>query len=172
LLAVVQFPIIGVDFLRHYGLLVDQAGNRLVDRLTLQAFSSSPLGIPPQIASALVHQSTLTVLSGGFPASPLLTCPSMSSLASTATCGKQGSAAEVPHVKVPSGSCGTPFKAIKQANTNAVSGILDEFPDVVKAGKALPDPVHDVEHHIMTTGPPITAIFWRLEGDKLEAARH
>jgi nitrate reductase NapE component len=35
LLAAVQFPIIGVDFLRHYGLLVDPAGNRLVDCLTL-----------------------------------------------------------------------------------------------------------------------------------------
>ncbi len=44
LLAAVQFPMIGVDFLRHYGLLVDPAGNRLVDRLILQAFCSSPLG--------------------------------------------------------------------------------------------------------------------------------
>ncbi len=42
LLAAVQFPIIGVDFLRHFGLLVDPAGNRLVNRLTLQAFVSSP----------------------------------------------------------------------------------------------------------------------------------
>ncbi len=31
LLAAVQFLIIGMDFLRHYGLLVDPAGNRLVD---------------------------------------------------------------------------------------------------------------------------------------------
>jgi hypothetical protein len=35
LLAAVQFPIIWVDFLRHFGLLVDPLGNRLVDRLTL-----------------------------------------------------------------------------------------------------------------------------------------
>ncbi len=44
LLAAVQFPIIGVDFLHHYGLLVDPAGNQPVDRLTLQPFHSSPLG--------------------------------------------------------------------------------------------------------------------------------
>jgi hypothetical protein len=91
--------------------------------------------------------------------------------ASTAACGKQRRASEVPHVKVPSRSCRTPFKAAKQANIDAVSGILDEFPDVDNAGMALSDPVHDVEHHIKTTGPPITAIFQRLEGDKLEAAR-
>jgi hypothetical protein len=42
LLAAVQFPILGVDFLRHYGLLVDLAGYQLVDRLMLQAFPSSP----------------------------------------------------------------------------------------------------------------------------------
>jgi hypothetical protein len=41
LLAAVQFPIIGVDFLRHFGLLVDPAANQLVDRHTLQIFKSS-----------------------------------------------------------------------------------------------------------------------------------
>jgi hypothetical protein len=45
LLAAVRFPIIGVDFLRHYGLLVDPAGNQLVDRLTMQAFCSRALQV-------------------------------------------------------------------------------------------------------------------------------
>jgi hypothetical protein len=54
---------------------------------------------------------------------------------------------------------------------DVVSSLLSEFPDVVNAGKALPFPIHDVEHHIKTTGPPIALRFWRLEGDKLEAAR-
>jgi hypothetical protein len=35
LLAAVQFPILGVDILHHYGLLVDPAGEQLVDRFTL-----------------------------------------------------------------------------------------------------------------------------------------
>ena len=36
LLAKVQFPIIGVDFLRHFRLLVDPAANRLVDTVSTQ----------------------------------------------------------------------------------------------------------------------------------------
>ncbi len=76
-----------------------------------------------------------------------------------------------PTCKVPSGSCGTPFEATHQTNMDVVSSLLNKFPDVVNAGKALPVPVHDVEHHIKTTGPPIVSRFWRLEHDKLEAAR-
>jgi hypothetical protein len=36
LLAKVQFPIIGVDFLRHFKLLVDPAANRLIDTVSTQ----------------------------------------------------------------------------------------------------------------------------------------
>ncbi len=39
LLAVVQFAIIGVDFLRSHQLLVYPAANRLVDTASLQAFA-------------------------------------------------------------------------------------------------------------------------------------
>ncbi len=42
LLAAVQFPILGVDFLRYFGLLVDPAGDRLVDRLTRQQVQGNP----------------------------------------------------------------------------------------------------------------------------------
>jgi hypothetical protein len=35
----------------------------------------------------------------------------------------------------------------------------------------MPVPVHDVEHHLKMTGPPIASRFWRLEDAKLEAAR-
>jgi transposase InsO family protein len=53
-----------------------------------------------------------------------------------------------------------------------VGELLEEFPDVVNSGKVLPHcVVHDVEHFIKTSGPPIASKFRRLEGDKLEAAR-
>jgi hypothetical protein len=39
LLADVQFPIIGVDFLRHFCLLVDITADRLVDTASSQSFS-------------------------------------------------------------------------------------------------------------------------------------
>jgi hypothetical protein len=61
--------------------------------------------------------------------------------------------------------------AASSATNNAVSGVLSNFPNVVNAGKALPVPIHDVQHHIRTSGPPITSRFQRLEGAKLEAAR-
>ncbi len=43
LLAAVQFPIIGVDFLCHFGLLVDLAATQLVDQRKPQVFKSSTL---------------------------------------------------------------------------------------------------------------------------------
>jgi hypothetical protein len=45
-----------------------------------------------------------------------------------------------------------------------IAGVLDKYPDVLNVGKVLPAPVHDVEHHIRTSGPPIASKFRRLEG--------
>ncbi len=78
LLAAIQFPIIGVDFLRHFGLLVDPAGNRLVDpHLTLQAYNSSPPALEDaaQAASSLIHRPLPTGLFLSSPASPLVHRP-------------------------------------------------------------------------------------------------
>ncbi len=82
----------------------------------------------------------------------------------------------VPQLKAPSGSRVTPLNATTQAsaaaaNINFVSGLLCEFPDVVNSGKLLPVPVHDVEHHIKTSGPLMASRFCRLDGAKLEATR-
>jgi hypothetical protein len=53
LLAAVSFPIIGVDFLRHFKLLIDPAANRLVDTTSCQAFSTmSSLAMPAVTAVA------------------------------------------------------------------------------------------------------------------------
>jgi hypothetical protein len=58
LLAAVSFPIIGVDFLRHFKLLIDPAANRLVDTATCQAFSTvSSLAMPA--ATAVAAAATL-----------------------------------------------------------------------------------------------------------------
>ncbi len=42
---------------------------------------------------------------------------------------------------------------------------------MVNVDGRLPVPVHDMQHHIKTSGPPIAFRFQRLEGAKLEAAR-
>jgi hypothetical protein len=72
---------------------------------------------------------------------------------------------------VPSESCGqTSRPQTRPTLMQSPASFLDEFPDVINTGKTLPAPVHDVVH-IKKTGPPIVSRFWRLDGDKLEAAR-
>ena len=84
LLAAVSFPIIGVDFLRHFKLLIDPAANRLVDTATCQAFTTvSSLATPAATAVAAAatppstpvishsHRSSATV-TGHQPQSPVI----------------------------------------------------------------------------------------------------
>jgi len=52
----------------------------------------------------------------------------------------------------------------------AYSRLLEEFPALVCASKRLPTVSHDVVHHIVTHGPPITSKFRKLDGEKLAAA--
>jgi cleavage and polyadenylation specificity factor subunit 1 len=42
---------------------------------------------------------------------------------------------------------------------------------VFNSSSGLPAAAHDVEHHLVTKGPPITSKFRRLHGEKLAAAR-
>jgi hypothetical protein len=60
--------------------------------------------------------------------------------------------------------------AASSVDINAVSGVPSDFPDAMNTGKALPVPIHDVQHHIRTLQPPIASRCRRLEGAKLEAA--
>ncbi len=134
LLAAVQFPIIGVDFLRHYGLLADPAGNRLVDRLTLQSFCSSPLGDSQPVTAPS------TGLSSSSPASTPSAGSPLGNLASAATCSKQVRASEVPRVKVPSGSRGTLLEAAHVSSLDTASGFFSVMPSLAatcgKQGRA------------------------------------
>ncbi len=63
LLAAVSFSIIGVDFLRHFKLLIDPAANRLVDTATCQAFPTvSSLAMPAATAVAATTASPQSVV--------------------------------------------------------------------------------------------------------------
>jgi hypothetical protein len=97
LLAVVSFPIIGVDFLRHFQLMVDPAANMLVDKASLQSF---------------VTVSLLTAAFSSLPASAvnpaaLPTVTGQQSLVINHRCSPSsspsGPASAVPDVKVPTG---------------------------------------------------------------------
>lgn len=52
-----------------------------------------------------------------------------------------------------------------------MSALLLLFSAVVNASRALPSVTHDVLHHIITTGPPISSTFRRLDVDKFLTAR-
>ncbi len=82
LLADVQFPILGIDFLRHYHLVVDAAGGQLVDVRSLQAFPAASLvsrrdggrgffscigGTPPPFHQLLVDYQDVLNPSGRLP---------------------------------------------------------------------------------------------------------
>jgi hypothetical protein len=123
LLAAVKFPIIGVDFLKHYRLLVDPANNRLL------AGAAQPS--PPRVSG---HQ-------------PI-----------TVTQCEQ-----------------SPPAAVMQVATGGNATLLDEltrdFPAVFGAAAAATKVKHNLEHFLVTTGPPISSKFRRLDGEKLAAAK-
>ena len=114
LLADISFPILGIDFLKHFHLLVDPAAGRLVDVSSLRSFPADNSSSPPR-------GDTLVAAISDTPAS---------------------------------------FRSL-----------LVEFPDVVNESAILPTPVHDVEHHLQTTGRPVTSRFRRLDPIKLAAAK-
>ncbi len=73
LLAAVSFPNIGVDFLRHFKLMVDPAANALVDKCsresfatvsTLTAAAAADSGPPPGCAAGRPHQSPASSVTG------------------------------------------------------------------------------------------------------------
>jgi len=114
LLAAVAFPILGIDFLRHYRLMVDPVAGQLVDIATATPLSAEgPVPVPPH----------------------------------------RGLVAAVSH---------TPLE---------MRDLLVEFQDVFNEAARLPPPIHGVEHHLVTSGHPVSSRFRRLDGPKLAAAK-
>ena len=153
LLAAVQCPIIGVDFLRAHQPLVDPFNSRLLDLSSLRFLKADT-------------------------DKPQLGCPGISSVDKM-----EGGCARAPgaHSTPPGPSPPSLPQAMASSSTSpppplpnvpaAVAELLLEFPDVVNPSKQLPAAVHDVQHHIKTVGPPLASRFCRLEGAKLQAAR-
>ena len=86
--------------------------------------------------------------------------------------------ARVTGKKAPSGSLATSQAA--GSTTGAAKhqdlqpqeeALLVDFADVLNADGRLPPSTHGVEHHIVTSGPPITANFQRLDNAKLAVAK-
>ena len=149
LLAAVQFPIIGVDFIRAHQLLVDPSSNGLVDKLTYRFAKTGS----DKLQSAHPVISSVDQPGASSPSLQLqlqlpTSCPPPPAQRATAPPPGQQSSAPT-----------------------SVDQLLNIFPDVVNPSKKLPTAVHDVKHYIKTVGPPVASRFRRLEGAKLQAAR-
>jgi hypothetical protein len=131
LLAKVQFPIIGVDFLRHFKLLVDPAANRLVYTVSTQLLPTvSSVRSQPEPAEISATAAATPV--GHSAASQVhVTDPAP---ASQPGCSQSGQPARA----VTAVAAGQPparprFIALPPGSLGSV--ILDDFPEVANASK-------------------------------------
>ena len=145
--AAVDFAILGVDFLSHFNLLVDVAAGRLIDTrgLSVKCFRGLP---------------AVAVLRPVSP-SPLLLNEVAQSPRSRI--GEK--------VKEPSRSLVTSGGDKAALPPSSLDDLLNRFGTVLNAEGRLPPSTHGVEHHIVTSGRPVTAKFRRLDDSKLEAAK-
>jgi hypothetical protein len=54
---------------------------------------------------------------------------------------------------------------------DSFTAVVDQFPEVVNVSQRLPETRHGVVHHLVTTGPPVSSKFRRLDSEKLAAAK-
>jgi hypothetical protein len=165
LLARVQFPIIGVDFLRHFKLLVDPAVSRLVDTVSTQLL--------PTVSSVRSQPAETSAMAAATPAGRAAQAP-VHAQGSAPAPHPGCSQSDKPDRAVTAVAADQPpgrprFIALSPGSAGSV--ILDEFPDVANAAKVLSPSSHGVEHFIATKGPPIASKFRRLVTEKLQAAK-
>jgi hypothetical protein len=178
LLAAVAFPIVGADFLRAFGLMVDLAGMRLAHRSdswhvtlvapprgsTFAAIGVRVAGVKPSAdpapsssVSAVIQQTSFATW-GWQPARGVLV--------------KAPGAASAPGTDLNASVVGSTRSGLVAAELQPdFNDILMSFPAVLNASKALPAVKHDVQHVIVTTGRPVTGRYRRLDPARLAAAK-
>ena len=158
LLADIKFPILGVDFLRHFQLQVDPAANLLYTRDGRRRWPvHSRRSSPPSVEGGCAR-----------PPRPDSRPPGSSSVEG----GCAGSSG--PNSTPPGSSSQGRHSWPPRDGRYGISSVLDvlaEFPSVVNEAGCLPPATHGVQHHIVTSGRPVTAKFRRLDNVKLAAAK-
>jgi hypothetical protein len=74
-------------------------------------------------------------------------------------------------VKAPSGSSAAALQATTCGRQSLQQQLEASFPEVFNASQVLPAVNHGVEHHLVTSGPPIASKIHLLDGQKLAAAK-
>jgi hypothetical protein len=178
LLAAVSFIIVGVDFLRHFQLMVDPAANMLEDKASPQSFATVSVltAAAPPSAAAAGDPAALPTVTG--PWSPVnshwssVTGRASSFPSLTADCCGAGRSSHSHRSSVTGQRAAAPAAAPAALSADSVEKLLADFPTVVNSSKTLPRrPSGDVEHHIVTKGPPLSCRFRRPDSEKLAAAK-
>ena len=171
--ASVAFPIIGADFLKHFGLTVNLADMLLADKrgrtipLEAPAINGIFAQVGLQFAPAVVGPPEAPLLrtvrdgSAGASSPPAVVRPPEAPLLQTVRDGSAG-ASSSPSVDKISGK----LQQEERYNT-----LLASFPAVVNPSKVLPGVHHKVVHHIETEGRPVFSKYRRLDPGRLEAAK-
>jgi hypothetical protein len=137
---------LGIDFLKHFELLVDVVGEKLIPRSSVPGSGGGvytvvkgPAAAELQLDAASTGRTYAQVVSGAGVAG--------------------GSAAR---------SSEAPFNG---AAADEWEQLLLEFTAVVQPFTVSSSPKHGVQHHVVTTGQPVTAKFWQLDPVRLAAAK-
>jgi hypothetical protein len=167
----VKFPILGIDFMRHFQLVIDVVGSQLLHRARVAA-AVQAAGQTGQVSSVVVASSPS---SSPPSASPPSASPPSSSPPSSSTPSASPPSASPPSASTPSSSSPLPAPkpppAVLPLGGTDFADILAEFPGVQRPAVGVGPPQHGVEHHIITKGPPATAKFRRLDPMRLAAAK-
>jgi hypothetical protein len=132
-----SFPIVGIEFLKHFELLVEVVSKNLIPR------GSVLTGNTAGDVFAVVRQ-------------PVSSTPTYAQvLSGTASSGPAAGSTQVPF------------------NTSAANWgkVLQDFHAVVQPFTVSSNLQHGVQHHIITSGQPVTAKFRRLDPVRLAAAK-
>jgi Reverse transcriptase (RNA-dependent DNA polymerase)/RNase H-like domain found in reverse transcriptase len=171
LLAAVAFALIGSDFLVHFDLSVDLRRLQLRQRngrsLRLQEPPRKGVfalyGIRPAVVAAEISAVPATPSTVPSPPSALHCSPPSAPHCST-TSAQQCSPPSLQRGRQP------PEAVVASVTPNYVQ-LLAEFPAVVNPSKLLPEVKHQVEHHIITDGQPVTSKYRRLDPERLATAK-
>jgi hypothetical protein len=163
LLAAVSFPIIGIDFLRSHGLLVDVANLRLlpgelpVTAVGLVADQAAPAARPRSYAEAVKGTSPPPPCAISFSGAP-----QSSVLVFSLVEPSPVSPAAAPAART-----------VPPPASDWAGNLRSRFPAVFTASSAvsLAQPPHGVQHVISTVGQPSTTRFLRLDPARLAAAK-
>ena len=154
-------PIIGADFLRHFGLLVNLGEMRL---LACKGGWSQQLVAP----SGSGMFSTIGVVADQPPQLRSMTKKKHVEADATARASASTSASNPTEEALSSPSLHT---VEAHGSSPSLQHMLDEFPSVLNTSKVLPKPTHRAEHFLVTEGCPVTAKYRRLDNNRLEVAR-